>query len=265
MLGNILICIVALIVLDPSHKASAQQHVEFEENFFWTFGNWGAPHLNVGSSKFRVYNSFAAQIGSYGYWEKTSTGGKTFSHLGDIRIQNPIQGRVVEISETTRVDINDAAAELDIPSINARVGSSFKRNDNASLIGTLWRMNNPLSYLEALKQLFGGNGNYSTAFRSERFRFIASVVMVSNYESSADTEFNGALKATISDFLSADFEASADIDSTSSVRIILRGKNVIGYQWYAVCWEDREPVTVKLHDFTWWATEPDDCNSYEDS
>jgi hypothetical protein len=251
--------VILLLILFLGGKVSAQESIIFEESFFpgGAVPGIGPAHINVGSDKFRVYESFEAQVGAYGYSSHVSgvAGNQSFSILSTITSPNPIKARIIKLDDNTRNALN-AKADLGIPQIDLGVLFNGTNASSSSVIATIWTMSDPESYFNQLIAHYGSN--YSE-FGRDDFRFITAVLTTSTFQTTSNINYSTQLNFTVqlsgtpsasatSSSLIPKVEATINGGTDHQQTVTLVGNNVIGYQWYMVCWENGLPTTPKIDD-----------------
>jgi hypothetical protein len=270
---RITICYTAIVAAGffTIAHAIAQENVEFA-----TFPS-GAHYIKVGSDLYRVYQSTSVRLGAYGFQDqkRISLLGRPlfFSHFGNVKAGDPVAGRLVEINEKTRRTIN-GNAKLNLKKIEGQVLAKGEKAKTRNLIAAVWTIESPESYLELLKTKYRSGDTYAGTLKDDNFRFIFAVLMTNKYEETTEVTYDVGfeaknLQAKLDEASAGTFEVKVGPQGKTERTIKLSGPNVIGYQWYAVCWDNKEPVSARLHDFQPSANldkqRPQNCKTFEES
>jgi hypothetical protein len=258
---------LVVMVLALAGNAVAQETIKIEGSFF---SGIGSPHIESSEDGlYRVLGSSDAQIGSFGFVHDQINGDEEFSLDAALSSGDPIAGKVVLITDKQSSFFNGkvgTANPSSSPPKPIQAGGMFngKNGGTSTILATVWHMTNPQQFLSELNAHFG---NDYSVFGRDDFRFIFSVIMTPQYTATSAIDFSTQLSGTINAAAAGQLSATIGGGASNTQTVTLIGNNVIGYQWYMVCWENGVPVRPLIDDFQakLKPARPKDCLSLDQS
>jgi hypothetical protein len=253
--------VVVFLILLTSGEALAQTQLQFKTAI-------AGPYI-VFSNRYYVTGSLSAQIGTYGHKTNTSQG---FVVTGGFTPPTPVTATIASFSENTIKSMQGTFNVNAPPFINVSFSGQNTSGTVASMIATVWQM--PQQQVGSyFKQLVASLLN-GPDLAQDDFRYMIGNIMVSQYQTTSNINFNTQLTTTIdvaakggnpSGTISANIGASGNNQQTMS----LSQNTIIGYQWNMVCWKNGAPINFWTDSFSLIPTptslRPANCPGFKQS